>query len=51
MFYKLLGMIVWNGAKLYLGKRYGSKALVLGGALVIGVGAAALLAKRSTEES
>jgi hypothetical protein len=49
MFYKLLGMAVWNGAKWYLGRRFGphagSKALVVGGVLVLGVGAAAVLAK------
>ena len=50
MFYKLLGMAVWNGAKWYLGRRFGpragSKALVVGGVLALGVGAAAVLAKR-----
>ena len=50
MFYKLLGMAVWNGAKWYLGRRFGphagSKALVVGGVLALGIGAAAVLAKR-----
>ena len=50
MFYKLLGMAVWNGAKFYLGRRFGphagSKALVIGGAIALGIGAAAVLAKR-----
>jgi hypothetical protein len=51
MFYKLLGMAVWNGAKWYVGRRYGpnagAKALALGGALALTVGAAAVLAKRA----
>jgi hypothetical protein len=51
MFYKLVGMAVWNGAKWYLNRRFGpragSKALLIGGALALGVGAAAVLAKRS----
>ena len=50
MFYKLLGMAVWNGTKWYLGRRLGpragSKALAAGGVLVLGLGAAAVLAKR-----
>jgi hypothetical protein len=53
MFYKLLGMAVWNGARWYLGRRFGpnagSKALLLGGALALGVGAAAVLAKRASD--
>jgi|tagenome__1003787_1003787.scaffolds.fasta_scaffold20973767_5 hypothetical protein len=50
MFYKLLGMLVWNGTKWYLNRRVGPKvgvkALVAGGALAAGVAAAAVLAKR-----
>jgi hypothetical protein len=50
MFYKLLGMAVWNGTKWYLGRRFGSKAgskaLVVGGVAALGIGAAAVLAKR-----
>ena len=55
MFYKLLGMAVWKGAKWYLGRRVGTKggvspkALVAGGALVLGIGAAAVLTKRATD--
>jgi hypothetical protein len=53
MFYKLLGMAVWNGAKWYVGRRYGpragAKALVVGGLLTAGVGAAAVLAKRASD--
>jgi hypothetical protein len=56
MFYKLLGMAVWKGAKWYLGRRVpvstgtstGTKALIVGGVLALGVGAAAL-SKRSTD--
>jgi hypothetical protein len=54
MFYKLLGMAVWNIAKLYLGQRYGPnarvKALILGGAVALGAGAATVLAKRTTSD-
>jgi hypothetical protein len=50
MFYKLLGMAVWNGAKWYLGRRFGSRpggrALVVGGVLALGAGAAVALARR-----
>jgi hypothetical protein len=51
MFYKLLGMAVWNGTKWYMGRRLGpkagSKALVAGGVVAaLGIGAAAVLAKR-----
>ena len=55
MFYKLLGMAVWKGAKWYLGRRVGTKggvspkALAAGGALVLGIGAAAVLTKRATD--
>jgi hypothetical protein len=51
MFYKLLGMAVWNGTKWYVGRRVGrkpgAKALAVGGVLALGIGAAAVLAKRS----
>jgi hypothetical protein len=53
MFYKLLGMAVWKGAKWYLGRRVGpnasTKAAVAGGALLLAVGAAAVLTKRSSD--
>jgi hypothetical protein len=52
MFYKLLGMAVWKGGKLYLGRRFGPragvKALAAGGVLALGLGAAAVLARRVT---
>ena len=54
MFYKLLGMAVWNGGKWYLGRRLGSntgsKALVAGGLLALGLAGAAVLAKRATDD-
>jgi hypothetical protein len=56
MFYKLLGMLVWNGGKVLLRTRYGStyvpKPLVAGVA-VAAIGAVALAAaaaKRSDSE-
>jgi hypothetical protein len=53
MFYKLLGMAVWHGGKLFLRRRYGSAYVpkpVLAGAAVAaiaGVGLAVAAAKRS----
>jgi hypothetical protein len=45
MFYKVLGMVVWNGAKIVLrskyGRTYAPKPIVAGGVLALG-GAAAL---------
>ena len=53
MLYKALGFAVWKGAKWYVGRRVSSrvpsKALVAGGLVALGIGAAAVLAKRSTE--
>lgn len=50
MLYKLLGMAVWHGGKLFLRRRYGStyvpKPLLAGVALAIVGGAAALVAAR-----
>ena len=51
MLYKLLGMAVWKGAKLFLRRRYGAtmapKPVIAGGliALVVGV---LLLGRRAT---
>jgi hypothetical protein len=49
MFYKLLGMVVWNGAKLFLRRKYGPtyapKPLLAGGIIAI-VAAVAILASR-----
>jgi hypothetical protein len=42
MFYKLLGMVVWNGAKWFLRRKYGPtyvpKPVVAGGVLAIALG-------------
>jgi hypothetical protein len=49
MFYRLLGMLVWNGAKVILRRRYGPTYLprpVLAGALLAGVGAIVLVLTR-----
>ena len=54
MFYKLLGMAVWNGAKFFLRRRYGPtyapKPLLAGGAIAI-VAGVALLAARARDSS
>ena len=52
MFYKLLGMVVWRGAKLFLRRKYGSvlapkPALAAGGLVVLGVGVVLLLRRDS----
>jgi hypothetical protein len=53
MGYKLLGFVVWKGAKWYLGRRVGSgsktKLAVAGGALALSAGAAVLLLRRGSE--
>ena len=49
MFYKLLGMVVWKGAKFFLRRKYGptySPKPVLAGAVVAVVAGVALLAAR-----
>lgn len=55
MFYKLLGMAVWHGGKLYLGRRYGpharEKALAAGGALALGAGVLALALRRTGSDA
>ena len=52
MGYKLLGFVIWKGAKFYLGRRFGpnagTKALAAGGVLALGVAGAAVLVKRAT---
>ena len=49
MFYKLLGMAVWNGAKVFLRRKYGStyapKPLLAGGILAIVAGVAIIAAR------
>jgi hypothetical protein len=51
MFYKLLGMAVWKGAKWYLGRRFGpnagTKTLAVGGAAALAAAAAVVLIKRA----
>ena len=52
MFYKVLGMVVWNGAKLVLRSKYGStyapKPLLAGGILAI-VAAVVIVAARGAK--
>ncbi len=49
MFYKLLGMVVWNGAKLVLRRKYGAayapKPLLAGAILAIVAGVAIFAAR------
>jgi hypothetical protein len=49
MFYKLLGMAVWKGAKLFLRRRYGRTYVprpVLAGLLLLVVGAIVVVVTR-----
>jgi hypothetical protein len=52
MFYKLLGMAVWHGGKLFLRRRYGStyvpKGVLAGGAVAVvgGIAVAVAAARR-----
>jgi hypothetical protein len=52
MFYKLLGMMVWNGAKFMLRRRYGPtyapKPLLAAGVLAIVAGVAILASRRDS---
>ena len=51
MFYKLLGMVVWNGAKFFLRRKYGPtyapKPLLAAGVLAIVAGVAILASRRN----
>ena len=51
MFYKLLGMVVWNGGKFALRQRYGSarvpKPLLAGAALAVAGGVAVLVLRHN----
>ena len=49
MFYKLLGMAVWKGAKWYLGRRVNTRPLVAGAIVAAVVGGAVVAAKRSSD--
>jgi hypothetical protein len=49
MFYRLLGMVVWKGAKWFLRRRYGPTHLprpVLAGAVLAAIGGIALVVTR-----
>ena len=49
MFYKLIGMVVWNGGKFVLRARYGSTFApkpLLAGAVIAAVAGVAILASR-----
>jgi hypothetical protein len=51
MFYRLLGMAVWNGGKLFLRRKYGRtyvpKPLVAGALLALVGGVVLLIARRN----
>ena len=50
MFYKLLGMAVWHGGKLFLRRRYGTyvpKPVIAGAAVAVAAGVALALARRN----
>jgi hypothetical protein len=53
MFYKLLGMVVWNGAKFFLRRKYGPtyapKPLLAAGVLAVVAGVAILAARRDSD--
>ena len=53
MFYRVIGMAVWNGGKLFLRRKYGPTYLpapVLAGAVVVaGLVAGLLFAKRDSD--
>jgi hypothetical protein len=50
MFYKALGMVVWNGGKFILRRKYGPtyapKPLLAGGAIAVAAAVALLVARR-----
>jgi hypothetical protein len=54
MGYKLLGYVVWKGAKWYLGRRVGSpgrtKAALAGGAVLLAAGAVVLLGRSAAKD-
>jgi hypothetical protein len=55
MFYRLLGMAVWNGGKLFLRRKYGRtyvpKPVVAGAVLALAGGVALLLARHNGSDS
>ena len=54
MAYKLLGMAVWKGAKLFLRRRYGPtytpKPVLAGGALLVVLGALLVVNSKRTSD-
>jgi hypothetical protein len=54
MGYKLLGFVVWKGAKWYLGRRVGPKpgmkAAIAGGALAVGAAGLVVALKRGSDD-
>jgi hypothetical protein len=54
MFYRLLGMAVWNGGKFFLRRKYGRayvpKPLLAGALLALGGGVVLALARRGGSE-
>jgi hypothetical protein len=52
MFYKLIGMVVWNGAKWFLRRKYGPtyapKPLLAGAVIAVVAGVALLAARRES---
>jgi hypothetical protein len=55
MAYKLLGMAVWKGAKLFLRRRYGPtyapKPVLAGGLIALGLGILLLVRRSSGEDA
>ena len=54
MFYKLLGILVWNGGKVLLRQKYGRTYMpkrVFAGIVLVAVGAAALHHTRHSSDS
>jgi hypothetical protein len=56
MLYRLLGMAVWKGGRLYLRRKYGGRTpsrlvTALGGVLVVGAGAALFAARHGNGDS
>jgi hypothetical protein len=55
MFYRLLGMAVWNGGKFFLRRRYGRtyvpKPLLAGAVLAVAGGVALLVARHNGSDS
>jgi hypothetical protein len=54
MFYRLLGMAIWNGGKLFLRKKYGPtyvpKSLLAAGVLALAGGVVLLVTRRGDDD-